>query len=114
MHALAQPSLVTGRTVLSLFGFNPDWAYTVDLYALLAMLVRGSLRMCLHVCMYALANVCLGVWPCLCVCVCVCVSVCLSLALRACHTSNGLCGCMQVGWFLIGLVCLVVFVRERR
>ena len=36
-----QPSYVTGRTVLSLFGFKPEWAYSIDTYSLLAMMVRA-------------------------------------------------------------------------
>ena len=37
-----QPSYVTGRTVLSLFGFKPEWAYSIDTYSLLAMMVRAA------------------------------------------------------------------------
>ena len=41
MIMIPQPTYVTGRAVLSVFAFNIDWAYSVDIYALVAMAVRG-------------------------------------------------------------------------
>jgi hypothetical protein len=37
-----QPEYVTGRAILSIFSFEITWAYTVDVYALLAMIVCGG------------------------------------------------------------------------
>ena len=83
--------------MLSVFAFNVDWAYTVDIYALLALLVRPMQRVGRLVRRQLLTS-----------------RGGEEGGRRRRGSPHGTSRTVQAGWFCLGLAALIIAVRERR